>query len=200
MADDSTKRDYLDEHLPYMLKMVRFTYGRIQQEPCYLAWNAYFESFCVNARNLVVFLTNGDDGRNNFKASEFADGFRARLGDLSGPNQELNKQVFHLDKKRPAQSSGKFDTADAKKVLDWIEENFAAFLGRLPPDLQELFNVNKAEVRVPEAMRARTLNMSTSTTTASESVSVIQIPTTTTAPSEAYTFDYPSDVRRPPSQ
>ena len=30
MSEDDQKKDYLDEHLPYMLLMVRFTHGEIQ--------------------------------------------------------------------------------------------------------------------------------------------------------------------------
>ena len=66
------KVDYLKEHLPYMLKMLRYTFSRMQDEPNYLSWNAHFESFAIHARNLVNFLTNAD--KNNLKAGEFVKG------------------------------------------------------------------------------------------------------------------------------
>jgi hypothetical protein len=47
------KRDYLEEHLPYMMKMLRYTHGQMLQKQHYLCWNAHFESFAVHARNLV---------------------------------------------------------------------------------------------------------------------------------------------------
>jgi hypothetical protein len=76
MADHLQKAEYLEEHIPYMVKMLRYTYGQMQQEQHYLTWNAHFESFAIHARNLVNLLTNNDTG--NMKAHNFINGFRAR--------------------------------------------------------------------------------------------------------------------------
>jgi len=57
---DEKQKAYLQEHLPYELKMLRYTYGQLLQKQHCLSWNAHFESFAVHARNLVNFLTNGD--------------------------------------------------------------------------------------------------------------------------------------------
>src|ERR1700681_1670057 len=108
MASEQQEHDYLDEHLPYMLKMLRYDYGQILQSQHYLSWNAHFESFAVHVRNLVNFLTNNDTG--NFKASEFMQEFKARKGDISGPITKLDQQVFHLHKARPREVIGKFNT------------------------------------------------------------------------------------------
>jgi hypothetical protein len=48
MASDN-QNSYLKEHLPYMLKMVRYTFAQMNQLQHYLTWNAHFESFAVNA-------------------------------------------------------------------------------------------------------------------------------------------------------
>jgi hypothetical protein len=45
MTKEPQQRDYLDEHLPYMLKMLRYTSRHMLQEQHYLSWNAHFESF-----------------------------------------------------------------------------------------------------------------------------------------------------------
>jgi hypothetical protein len=34
-VEDQQKRDYLDEHLPYMLKMLRYTHGQMLQQQHY---------------------------------------------------------------------------------------------------------------------------------------------------------------------
>src|SRR5690348_6320725 len=107
MADGQQKRDYLDEHIPYMLKMLRYTDGQMLQEQHYLSWNAHFESFAVHARNLVNFLANKDTG--NFKAHEFVPDFKARTSDIGGLMSKLDQQVFHLAKARPRDVVGKFN-------------------------------------------------------------------------------------------
>jgi hypothetical protein len=97
VAKDQQQRDYLVEHLPYMLKMLRYTHGQMLQQQHYLSWNAHFESFAVHARNLVSFLKNTDTG--NLKASEFVQGYKARIGDAQGAMAKLRDQVFHLGNK-----------------------------------------------------------------------------------------------------
>src|SRR3981189_2884944 len=114
MNEDQQKRDYLDEHLPYMLKMLRYTYGQMLQKQHYLSWNAHFESFAVHARNLVKFLTNSD--ARNFKAHKFVQDYKARVGDIQGAMAKLEQQVFHLGKNRPPTFVGKFNTEHAQEV------------------------------------------------------------------------------------
>jgi hypothetical protein len=79
MSIDDQQRDYLDEHLPYTLKMLRYTHGQMLQQQHYLSWNAHFESFAVHARNLVNFLTSND--KSNFEAKDFVKRYKARIGD-----------------------------------------------------------------------------------------------------------------------
>lgn len=139
---EQNKREYLDEHLPYMLKMVRYTYQQMEQPQHYLLWNAHFESFAVRARNLVKFLTNTDD--QNFKAKDFATGYKANNMEIRGRMSKLRDQVFHLGKNRPCNVIDKFDVDDAKAVLGWIEKNFAEFLTAMG-DQSSLFNKEKAD-------------------------------------------------------
>jgi hypothetical protein len=143
METEQQKRDYLDEHLPYALKMLRYTYGQMLQAQHYLSWNAHFESFAVHARNLVNFLANNDTG--NFKAHEFVKDFKARTGDVGSLMAKLDQQVFHLAKRRPMKAVGKFNTDHAKLVLEWVQQNFAVFLNRLSSEQLALFNERKAD-------------------------------------------------------
>lgn len=146
----SMKTDYLQEHLPYMLKMLRYTYGQMLQAQHYLSWNAHFESFSIHARNLTRFLSNNDKG--NAKAAEFVKDYKARIGDVSGPMSRLQNQVFHLAKQRPKDVVAKFDTEDAKAVSGWIEDNFKDFLSKLPRELRALFDEEKSNPEKDNAL------------------------------------------------
>jgi hypothetical protein len=139
---------YLNEHLPYMLKMVRYAGSELHKEQFYLAWNSHFESFAVNARNLVNFLTNGDTG--NFKAVDFVPDFRSRIGDLSGPMGKLREQVFHLSKRRPTEAELKFGSESADEVRSWIENEMADFLAKLALTNAVLANFWDEKKAVPE--------------------------------------------------
>jgi hypothetical protein len=170
MNEDQQKRDYLDEHLPYMLKMLRYTYGQMLQEQHYLSWNAHFESFAVHARNLIKFLSNSDEG--NFKAHQFfPQGYKARVGgDIRGAMAKLEQQVFHLHKGRPRTFVGKFNTEHAHEVRDWIEKNFDIFVRQLDQDWRPLFNDKKADPTQDDPLYITvTANRSACTATVSSS-------------------------------
>ena len=153
MASEQQEHDYLDEHLPYMLKMLRYDYGQILQSQHYLSWNAHFELFAVHVRNLVNFLTNNDTG--NFKASEFMQEFKARKGvdrfgvlgiefadDFPGASFVQMEDLLIKFRHRAA-------------YVDWVEENFADFLSqlsKLSPKLRAFFNDKKADPRQDEGV------------------------------------------------
>jgi hypothetical protein len=143
------QQNYLQEHLPYMLKMLRYTYNQMQQQQHYLSWNAHFESFAVHARNLANFLSNNDTG--NFRAVDFVHGYKARKGDLSGPLALLEKQVFHLSKQRPIAVVDKFNTDKAKAVFAWIEQAMTDFLSKLGTHERRLFGDSNSQ---PESAQA----------------------------------------------
>jgi hypothetical protein len=142
MTMTASQRDYLQEHIPYMLKMLRYTHGQMRQDQHYLSWNAHFESFAIHARNLTSFLTNGDKG--NVKASDFVEEYREHIGDQSGRMQRLRAQVFHLAKERPKVVIGKFNSDDANEIFEWIEKNFACFLSELNSEQRGLFDESKS--------------------------------------------------------
>lgn len=143
MALDEGQRDYLREHLPYMLKMMRYTYQQMLQRQHYLSFNAHMESFSTNARNMVNFLANKDT--NNHKAGQFVAEYRARTGNLGQLMRKIDEQTMHLSKYRPKALVGKFNTDNAKEVLDWVEETFSGFLGQLPESERKFFDANKAD-------------------------------------------------------
>jgi hypothetical protein len=142
------KFEYMDEHLPYVLKMVRHDFKKINNEQNQLDWNSYFQSFAVSARNLVVDLTNADKDNRNVRAGDFVEGFRARKGDISGPMIALDTQVFHLGKNRSREADRKFNIENAKSVLEWIDDSMKQFLEALAennPNDRKNWNANKSD-------------------------------------------------------
>jgi hypothetical protein len=137
------KSDYLDEHLPYMLSQLIYDFKKLSQGIHFRDWNTSFQSFAVNARNLVAFLTNGDTG--NFRAGDFIKDFKIRKGDIQGPMTKLDQQVFHLGKSRPREEAGKFDVSAAREVFDWIDKGMKEFVVALSPEDKKLWNARKAD-------------------------------------------------------
>jgi hypothetical protein len=184
--------DYLDEHLPYMLKMLRYTFGQIKKDQWYLDWNAYFESFAVNARNLVEFLTNGDKG--NMKATYFILGGFHRAKNESNKNnitnlmKALDEQVFHLGSGRPREQSLKFGREAVGRVYPWIEKYMKEFVDALPKDGEgkNKFNAEKAEVgpEAPECSEGESSGLTQGPTQAASPVPITleQRTETTSAP------------------
>jgi hypothetical protein len=146
MSQMATKQqlfEYLDEHLPYTLKQLRHSQRKINQEQHYLDWNSFFQSFAVNARNLVDFLVDKD--ARNMRARDFIPNYIVRKGDLAGRMNTLDQQVFHLAKVRPREPIGKIDTGAAGVVFEWIEEEMMDFLAALPSELRQQWNADKAD-------------------------------------------------------
>jgi hypothetical protein len=96
-----------------------------------LDWNAYYECFVLHARNLYLFLTNGDGA--NAKATRFIKGgFESdKTEDTISVFQKLGTQVFHLGIKRPSEQKAKVTLDNAETVNQWVEENFKSFLEKL---------------------------------------------------------------------
>lgn len=128
--DTKAKEGWLDEHLPYELKMARYCFKQMQAGGFYLDWNAYHSAFAVAACNLAAFLTNQE--KQNLRAHDFVQGFRSRKGSLAPTFYKLEPQVFHLGKDRPT-DEGKFNLSEAAVILDWIETEMKDFVGRLGP-------------------------------------------------------------------
>jgi hypothetical protein len=151
VANDEQKNEYLREHLPYEMKMLRYTSKQMLERQHYLSWNAHYEAFAVHARNLANFLSNDDKG--NFKAREFVSTFSAKKGELGTAMQTLTNQVFHLAKSRPSTPIGKFNTEHATPVCEWIENNFADFLNKLSllsPAQRQMYDDKKADPSADE--------------------------------------------------
>jgi hypothetical protein len=191
MTDKTQKFDYLDEHLPYMLKMMRHNFKKINENLFYLDWNAFLESFAVNARNLVQFLDNRDTG--NFMARSFVSDFRIRKGDIQGAMKKLDEQVFHLAKNRSRGAEGKFNTAYAKKVFDWIESGMSEFIEALSPDEKNMWNAQKADPESDKTSISRGYTGAGGPPSASAAISTTS---STTSSMKVYTTSVPHDDKK----
>lgn len=157
---NETLDKYLNEHLPYMLMMVRFTCGQIQRERDFRKRNAFIESFCVNARNCLNFLNNGDTGNTNMKACDFIPGFKANPRECSTIIRKMNEQTFHISENRTDKIVMKFNGGDADKVLKFIDTNIENFLKHLSSDMRAKWNDKVADYNdsLPEPISVSSQN------------------------------------------
>jgi hypothetical protein len=121
---------WLGDHLPYELKMMRYSLREMKRETFYLDWNAYLSTFAVSACNLAAFLTNSEKSGNNAQACQIVKGFRSRKENLQGKFRVLEPQVFHLGRSRPT-DKGKFLLADAVEIAEWVEAEMKSFIAQL---------------------------------------------------------------------
>lgn len=128
--------EYLSEHLPYELMMLRHAMWKLNEHQEQLEWNVLYESFVVHARNLYKFLTNGED----VQACKFVPGFGSKADGFSYL-QKLDAQVLHLSPNRPRLAQAKMQIGDVKACYEWIEEKFAKFVAGLTEEKSKLWSV-----------------------------------------------------------
>jgi hypothetical protein len=124
-------KEFLQEHLPYELDMLRFTLGACKTETTQQRmWNALFESHVVHARNLCSFLTNNKN--EGLKARSFSDFDGDELLRATFKQLRLNPCVLHMDKGRPIYGPDKTQLAEVEELYTCIETEFARFVASLP--------------------------------------------------------------------
>lgn len=147
------QQDYLTEHLPYILQMLRFTHNYLMTHSDGLKWNAYYEAFAVSARNLDRFLSNSDG--NNFKAREFVNSHqknKTRKLAAEGIFSRIGNQVFHFGKKRPTGTVGKVNSHEIDTVYKWLEAEIVKFFDALSAEQRSLWNLQIADPHKPNAL------------------------------------------------
>jgi hypothetical protein len=132
---EEEKAAWLLEHLYYEWSMLNYTIERIRVLPRGNEYNTNYESFCVHARLLSMFLTNGDTG--NFGAADFVDGFRSRKpNDVITLYNKIDPQVMHLAPKRPVEWHKKFNSTECTTLFGWLDAEFKEFFAKLPLEVQ----------------------------------------------------------------
>lgn len=156
MTDEVTLGEYLREHIPYELAMLKATYERYKnfseiKDDVYC--NIIIVAFCTHARNLKSFVTNHGKA-NCVKARDFVSEFSEPIvNNLTGAFQRINEQVDHLAKNRVG--GRKFNLSDADSVVAWIDSAMVRFVKALSDDQRKLWNQ-------PGSVRIRTPAFSTS--------------------------------------
>ena len=146
MLNPNEKKEMLEDHLPYELMMLKFTFAKMSEAREQLDYNAYYEAFVVHARNLYWFLTNDD--KSNAHACEFVLGFKASKTNATiSTFQDLHRQVLHIGKGRKTNREQKVQYDEAKDVFDWIILNSDVFIGRLDSTDLANFRSDRAEPR-----------------------------------------------------
>ena len=136
--------NWLDEHLPYELSMLRYSFRRMQAAAEPFDYNAHYECFVVKARLFWLFLANKEE-KGNVQASDFELAFRAPdRQHIQAALNKLNSQVLHTGEARPTEASGKVNLSDCRRIVEWAESGMDGFLEALTPERRALWNSAKA--------------------------------------------------------
>jgi hypothetical protein len=130
---EQEKIEYLNEHLQYEVKMLRWSYYHVQGEPPSPWRNAFIEVFAVHARGPYDFCVSND--ARDVLARDYVSDFEPPRpkDEIRDEIELLNKQIFHTSKARTAAPGRKFNmVTDGRKVLGWVEDALAEFVKELP--------------------------------------------------------------------
>jgi DNA-directed RNA polymerase specialized sigma54-like protein len=121
MAD---KLQILREHLPYEIKMLRYTHDRLQAEvKDRESNNVLIESFCLHARNLIDFFRGQRNTKEYACARDFTTkSYRPIDKEIHRQTvyKKLNDQIAHLTYRRaedPAEKIGAGERASLDAVM-----------------------------------------------------------------------------------
>jgi hypothetical protein len=148
--------EFLDEHLPYEVQMLRHTYHLLATgiavspaEAQVVVEYALIESFCVHARNLIEFFRHKKPC--DFDLRWFAkDGYRVADKDFIGASvqKKLDEQMSHLTKGRTKVEKEKIDRAARKEIYDALEDEIDRLRSSLRPDSASKWKVAARPGRV----------------------------------------------------
>jgi hypothetical protein len=118
-------------HAKYEYAMAMFCAAELERETKQAWWNALLAAFVVYWRNCRAFL-KGDDGQNSIKARHYIERFEASsLAHLIKEAGAIDPEVAHLGHKRKSEDAKKFGLEGARKLMDWLVENFDKFEAEL---------------------------------------------------------------------
>lgn len=145
LTEQEFRRAWLSDHLPYELCMMRYALARMRNSPTQLEYNAFFECFCVKARNLIEFLTCRNRKNTNIDSKYFAPSFKAP--DRQGVQTTLNNidgHVVHNSKQRPIELRYKIHRAHCEALALWVEGAMKLFLESLPSGDRAMWREDRA--------------------------------------------------------
>jgi hypothetical protein len=115
------KEEFLKEHLPYEVDMLRATYSLLQTASPNAVGFALIESFCVHARNLIEFSKIKKSC--NFDPRWFTENLKLdkRFVD-GGALVKITEQISHLSANRRSLQTEKIGLKFREKVYEAIED------------------------------------------------------------------------------
>ena len=119
---------YLEEHLDYERRMLRFTY-RMLFETDGPRWCAMFESFGIHARNLYDFLRHEGKAATTIRAVDYVPN-RKKSEALATIDAKMNSSLFHLSTSRLGNKP--VTLSDAIMIGAWIDREWQAWAAQLP--------------------------------------------------------------------
>jgi hypothetical protein len=134
--------EFFKEHLPYEIGMMRDSIHAlaIRDGLGEFEKNAFIETFCLHARNLIEFFKQKDPC--DFDPRDFTHGFELNkrfIGDRALP--KINRQVSHLTKGRTKDTARKITGDELTKMHQAIEAEIKRFAQHLKPEWREKWKV-----------------------------------------------------------
>jgi hypothetical protein len=134
--------EFFTEHLAYEIGMMRDSIHALatRDKLSEFEKNAFIETFCLHARNLIEFFKQKDPC--DFDPRDFTNGFELNkrfIGDGALP--KINKQVSHLTKGRTEDPTQKIDGQELTDVHKAIEAEIERFAPHLKPEWRERWKV-----------------------------------------------------------
>lgn len=139
------KEQWLADHGPYELCMMRYCFNRLSHAANQLDYNAHFECFASKARVLVDFLDNRGKQSNDIRAVDFTSSYSPpRTEPVKNIISKLSPHVAHASTQRPKTADEKISREDSAKLAEWIEQAMEKFLTSLAPETKQLWANDKA--------------------------------------------------------
>jgi hypothetical protein len=145
------KEEFLTEHLPYEVSMLRATYELARAQKPAAEHNAMVESFLLHARNLIEFYK--DRPSCDFDPRMFTNASYQLNKDFI-PEQlaaRINRQVSHLTAKRLSQSADELGPRDWALILRALEEELSRFAKALTKEYAEKWLLHQQKPPPKEA-------------------------------------------------
>jgi hypothetical protein len=155
---DTSLDEFFAEHLPYEIWMMRDSLQAVARIGLSeFEKNAFIETFCLHARNLVEFFKRqGDSGPHPFTDAEFK---RNHKGVVSV--KKIQEQVSHLRRGRTKDETQKINGHDLTKMHEAIEAEIQRFARHLKSEWLGKWKITPSQT--PPQIKA----MLTMTTTSS---------------------------------
>lgn len=137
--------NWLRDHLPYELSMLRYTLREMHSAQTQGDYNAYYESFAIHSRVLFDFITGREP--KNVRAVCFVPDYdcpKRKRDQVQSFMNKINPAVAHAGPTRPSDLGDKVQRADCVRVGFWIEEMMRPFVSGLSPKDREKWNAEMA--------------------------------------------------------